>query len=357
MSQLLSVDTDIFLCHSYKDKGFVRKLVIDLKEVSVDAWFDEWELEPGDSLLDKIGTALEKSVYIGVVLSPHSITSRWCKKELNQALTRELRFGEKTVIPIRLSDVEIPPFLQEKFYLDFSGEYYRPFTQLCSMIHLFEARSTNIAIQENPPQSISDVQMIFARCREDNEKLSTQKGKYRRLKKMIRMRPTRDALLAFGTLCFHLEKDSEAKEVLEHVLKLDSSFDNFQELDLRVRQLARDGKPFDLDTSTRLAMAYLGVIYNDENYVLNAAYDTEERDVLITAGIFYLYAYDADIETAIGYFIKATKGLSVDSYEVRRCESNLYKILKEKKVMYPLDSWKYIEKLVENWTKHKWSLT
>lgn len=357
MKQLLSVDADIFLCHNCEDKDFVRKLATDLKQVSIDAWFDEWELEPGDSLLDRIGTALERSVYVGVILSPNSVNSKWCKKELNQALSRELKFGEKTIIPMLLTDVELPHFLQEKYYLDFSREYYRPFTQLSAMIHLFDVHSVNVALQENPPKSIHDVKTIFLSCNEDTEKLQTQEGVYRRLKKMAKMRPDQDALLALGALCFQTERDSEAKETLEVVLKLDKSFDSFQELNTRVRMLAREKKPFNLDKRTRLAMAYLGVLYDDEDYVLNAAYDTDEKDVLITAGVFYLHTYNADIDAAIGYFIKATEGLSVEAREVKRCDSALYEILKDKKVIYPKLSWDYIEKAVERWNKHKWSLT
>jgi hypothetical protein len=124
MQARMKVDADIFLCHSSVDKEFERRLARDLHEFKVIAWFDEWELQPGDSLVDRIGDALETSVYVGVILSPASVQSRWCKKELNQALAREIRLGVKTIVPMRVSDVDLPPFLQEKFYLDFSAGYY-----------------------------------------------------------------------------------------------------------------------------------------------------------------------------------------------------------------------------------------
>jgi hypothetical protein len=66
---------DIFLCHSKKDLAFVRRLARDLHELRVYAWFDEWELGPGDSLHDSITRALEQSAHIGVVVSPDSVES------------------------------------------------------------------------------------------------------------------------------------------------------------------------------------------------------------------------------------------------------------------------------------------
>ena len=70
---------DLFLCHSSADKRFVRQLANDLSTLDVNPWFDEWELAPGDSLHESIGAALEKSAYIGVVLSPTSVQSMGAK--------------------------------------------------------------------------------------------------------------------------------------------------------------------------------------------------------------------------------------------------------------------------------------
>jgi hypothetical protein len=55
----MSEKRHLFLCHSSKDKKFVRQLAEELTELSVDVWLDEWELQPGDSLHECIGSALE----------------------------------------------------------------------------------------------------------------------------------------------------------------------------------------------------------------------------------------------------------------------------------------------------------
>lgn len=58
--------------------------------------------------------------YLGVVLSPQSAKSDWVKREVEIALTKEMRGGKTVVLPILYKKCEIPPFLQSKLYADFS---------------------------------------------------------------------------------------------------------------------------------------------------------------------------------------------------------------------------------------------
>jgi TIR domain len=66
---------DIFISHSSRDKAFVRKLVQNLNKVGVDAWLDEWELDVGESLHRSLGLALEKSRFVGIIISPKFVAS------------------------------------------------------------------------------------------------------------------------------------------------------------------------------------------------------------------------------------------------------------------------------------------
>ncbi len=110
----------VFLCHSSKDKAFVRRLASDLSVVGVTPWFDEWELTPGDSLHSVIGHAVARAAYLSVVISPDSVGSSWCKVELNSALARELQLGRTFVLPIIYRRAKLPTFLLDKVYVDFS---------------------------------------------------------------------------------------------------------------------------------------------------------------------------------------------------------------------------------------------
>ena len=110
----------IFLSHTSSDKPFVRKLATDLRAYGHTVWIDEAEINIGDSLIGKIREGLDSVDYIAVVLSKASIESEWVKKELEIASNREIKEKKKLVLPIKLENVELPGFLEGKFYGDFS---------------------------------------------------------------------------------------------------------------------------------------------------------------------------------------------------------------------------------------------
>jgi len=112
--------TSIFLSHSSRDKFFVRKLAERLKSVGIRVWLDEAEINIGDSLTEKIGHAITEMDFVGVVLSNNSVNSEWVQRELQIAIQRELATKRVVVLPLLLDPVEIPHFLKEKLYADFT---------------------------------------------------------------------------------------------------------------------------------------------------------------------------------------------------------------------------------------------
>lgn len=110
----------VFLSHSSKDKFFARKLAETLAESGVEVWIDEAELRVGDSLVGKISAAIEQADYVAAILSPRSVRSNWVQKELKLAMTQEIAGRKIKVLPILMERCEIPPFLQDKVYADFS---------------------------------------------------------------------------------------------------------------------------------------------------------------------------------------------------------------------------------------------
>lgn len=112
----------IFLSHSSEDKAFVASLAADMRDANVRVWQDEAEIKVGDSLIDKIERGISESDYLGVVLSVSSVASEWVQREVRTALTQEIAGRSVRVLPLVIDDVEIPPFLLDKLYLDFREE-------------------------------------------------------------------------------------------------------------------------------------------------------------------------------------------------------------------------------------------
>lgn len=113
----------IFISHSHQDKDFVDVLATNLIQRRQHVWVDRWELKVGDSLINRIQSAITTASALIVVLSKASVASEWCKKELSAGLIRELEERRVIVLPLLLEDCDIPLFLRDKMYADFRKDF------------------------------------------------------------------------------------------------------------------------------------------------------------------------------------------------------------------------------------------
>lgn len=122
----------LFICYSHEDSAFVNKLIFDLKQFGTDIWIDYREIKLGDSLLKIISKAIENTPYFAVILSPDSVKSNWVQKELQIAMTQEVEGEKVKVLPVLYKKCDIPLFLRDKVYADFtdSKNYIKPLTQI-----------------------------------------------------------------------------------------------------------------------------------------------------------------------------------------------------------------------------------
>jgi hypothetical protein len=109
----------IFLSHSSKDKVFTHRLASALRSRGVEVWLDELDISIGDLFLNKISEGINKTDYLGVVLSPHSVHSEWVNREVEVALRDEISSGQCRVLTILYMDCDIPPLLKGKHHSDF----------------------------------------------------------------------------------------------------------------------------------------------------------------------------------------------------------------------------------------------
>lgn len=113
----------IFISYSHADKAFVDKLASNLIKHDAHVWVDTWELNVGDSILNRVQEAIQSSSALLIVLSEASVASEWCKKELSAGLMRELDEKRVIVLPVLIEDCKIPVFLREKMYADFRKDF------------------------------------------------------------------------------------------------------------------------------------------------------------------------------------------------------------------------------------------
>lgn len=88
-----------FISHSSADKEVAERLARDLIAQGIDAWFDKWEIMPGDSLRRKIEQGISEASHFIVLLTPNSLKSEWVQTELDTALVRKIE-NECRLIPV-----------------------------------------------------------------------------------------------------------------------------------------------------------------------------------------------------------------------------------------------------------------
>ena len=119
--------TRVFVTYSHEDSQFVNQLVADLESSGQTIVFDKRILSPGDSLMaifEEIGTV----DFLLAILSAHSVTSNWVKKELAGAIIREIEETDFKVIPVIKDRCQLPvglkQALRDKYQARFNGIPY-----------------------------------------------------------------------------------------------------------------------------------------------------------------------------------------------------------------------------------------
>ncbi len=102
----------VFISHASEDKPrFVLKFAQRLRENGVDAWLDQWEMQPGDSFVDRIfEQGLKSAQAVIIVLSAVSVQKPWVREELNASVVSRIGRGLK-IIPVVIDECEIPACL------------------------------------------------------------------------------------------------------------------------------------------------------------------------------------------------------------------------------------------------------
>jgi hypothetical protein len=120
----------IFISYSHEDTKFVDQLAAHLVAENIHVWIDRWELHVGDSLRQKIESAIGDASAVVFVLSAKSVQSDWCQRELSAGLVRELEEKRVVVLPVLLENCTIPLFLRDKLYADFRTDFDKGLQQV-----------------------------------------------------------------------------------------------------------------------------------------------------------------------------------------------------------------------------------
>jgi hypothetical protein len=136
----------VFLSYSHQDGEVVRAIESGLRAEGVSVWLDQNEINVGDSIVEKISTKLATVDFLVFFISAGSISSSWAQYELNNIISRRIseQRGPK-VIPVLLSDVEVPSILRDVKFIDLRDrDVQRGVKEIVKAIRFQERRSEKV---------------------------------------------------------------------------------------------------------------------------------------------------------------------------------------------------------------------
>lgn len=108
----------IFLSHNKADKPIVRQIAqILVNKYGIDnVFYDEWSIQPGDSIIGQMNTGIESCKYFFFFVSENSLKSKMVELEWQSAIIK-LANGIK-FIPVRLDKSLMPAIITQILYID-----------------------------------------------------------------------------------------------------------------------------------------------------------------------------------------------------------------------------------------------
>ncbi|EGU60140.1 type 11 methyltransferase [Vibrio nigripulchritudo ATCC 27043] len=114
---------DVFLSHSSNDKPWVEDLKKAMECYDIKSWLDKDEIAPGELFAQSLEFGMASAKCAVIVVSKKSMDSKWVESEYFRALSiiNNRENNNFKLIPIILSQAEIPPFLSDRNYIDFGA--------------------------------------------------------------------------------------------------------------------------------------------------------------------------------------------------------------------------------------------
>lgn len=128
--------SQVFLSYASEDSAVAHQIANELSRRGVRVWYDQFELDTGDSIAQAIEEAIHSSDYLVVLLSPNSAKSQWVQAELAAALQRELTARDIVVLPVIVEDCILPISLRDRAYLDLRSDFQGVLTKLAEQLRV-----------------------------------------------------------------------------------------------------------------------------------------------------------------------------------------------------------------------------
>ena len=144
---------DAYICYNRADADWVKRLAQQIESETIDGsqsgrylqvFFDEWDIGPGQSLLDRMNAGLESARHVITVLTPEFLKADWPRFEWKHIVADDPNNDRGKLIPVWLRDksidgnerINFPAPFRDLKCLDFrkSPDFRQAFSELLRRI-------------------------------------------------------------------------------------------------------------------------------------------------------------------------------------------------------------------------------
>lgn len=108
----------VFISYAHDDQEFALALIKELQAKGINVRYDQVILYVGDSLIERLATEIVEGDFLVAIVSPDSVNSAWCRKELSIAQVHGIDQKRVKVLPVRYRRADMPPMLIDTFWSD-----------------------------------------------------------------------------------------------------------------------------------------------------------------------------------------------------------------------------------------------
>lgn len=131
----------VFISHNKANKATARLVAQLLVGQGSDIWFDEWDLQPGDSIAGGIEAGLQDADVFLLLWSKRASDSNWVGAEYKAFLHRKIADEGLRIVPIGLDETPFPPLVT-----DYKGFVLEPSSSLEAIVHQILGKPSDIEI-------------------------------------------------------------------------------------------------------------------------------------------------------------------------------------------------------------------
>jgi hypothetical protein len=121
---------NVFISHRGSDTQKAERLAVEIRNAGHQVWLDVWEINVGDSIVERINAGLEGATYLVLCYSSSGVTSPWMSREWMSALARQLNGYGVKILPVLLTGGEPPAILADVKYADLVTDWTQGVSEL-----------------------------------------------------------------------------------------------------------------------------------------------------------------------------------------------------------------------------------